>query len=193
MCDQHDGLVEVMGECTDHRHDLGFGFRVKVAGRLIGEHHLGLGHKRPGDADALLLAARHLARVMAETMAEPDPCEHATRRTFALFLGHAAEHQRHCHVFERGQIGQQVVRLEYEAKMLLAEGRQLTLVEFADGYAADSHAAARRFFHAGQLVEQRGFAGAGFAENAADLALRDTEIDTVKRHHRLILDGVFLA
>ena len=91
------------------------------------------------------------------------------------------------------EIGQQVVRLEYEAKMLLAEGRQLTLVEFADGYAADSHAAARRFFHAGQLVEQRGFAGAGFAENAADLALRDTEIDTVKRHHRLILDGVFLA
>ena len=77
--------------------------------------------------------------------------------------------------------------------MLLAEGRQFAFVEFADGYAADSHAAARRFLHAGQLVEQRGFAGAGFAENAADLALRDTEIDTVKRHHRLILDGVFLA
>ena len=73
-----------MGECADHRHDLGFGFGVKVAGRLIGEHHLGLGHKRPGDADSF---------------------EYATRRTFALFLGHSAEHQRHCHVFERGQIG----------------------------------------------------------------------------------------
>ena len=77
--------------------------------------------------------------------------------------------------------------------MLLAEGRQFAFVEPADGHTADAHAAARRFFHAGQLVEQRGFAGAGLAENAADLALRDTEIDTVKRHHRLILDGVFLA
>ena len=71
--------------------------------------------------------------------------------------------------------------------------RQLTLAEFASGYAADSHAAARRFFNAGQLVEQRGFAGAGFAENAAGLALRDTAMATVKRPHRPILHRVLLA
>ena len=193
MGDQHDGLVEVMGECADHRHDLGLGSGVEVAGRLIGEDHFGFGHERPGDADALLLTAGHLARIVVEAMSQTDPCEHATRRTFALFLGHSAEHQRHRHVFQRGQIGQQVVRLEHESEMLLAESRQFAFVEPADGHAADAHAAARRFLHAGQLVEQRGFAGAGLAEHAADLTLGDTEIDTVKRHHRLILDGVFLA
>src|SRR6266700_1224783 len=43
--------------------DVAFGKQVEVAGRLVGEQHGGLVHERPGDGDALLLAAGKLARL----------------------------------------------------------------------------------------------------------------------------------
>ena len=131
VCDQHDGLVEVMGECTDHRHDLGFGFRVKVAGRLIGEHHLGLGHNaRAMPTRCCWLPTSGAGN--AETMAEPDSFEYATRRTFALFLGHAAEHQRHCHIFQCCMGSHQIIGLEDKSDVPLTECRQTVLSEFGD-------------------------------------------------------------
>ena len=54
------------------RHDLLGGLRVEVAGRLVGEHELGLVDQRAGDRDALLLAARELARLVVLAAGQPD-------------------------------------------------------------------------------------------------------------------------
>ena len=61
--DHHDGLAEVVGRpraagpstSAEAR-------RVQVARGLVGEHHRGLVDERPGDRDALLLAAGELRR-----------------------------------------------------------------------------------------------------------------------------------
>ena len=46
--------------------------RVQVAGRLVGEDHLGPGDQRPGQGDPLLLAAGQLARPVTEAVGEPS-------------------------------------------------------------------------------------------------------------------------
>ena len=48
------------------------GHGVQGAGRLVGEHHLAVGDQRPGDRDALLLAAGELAGPVARSARQPD-------------------------------------------------------------------------------------------------------------------------
>ena len=66
--DEHDrpaGGVELV----EQGHDVGAGVAVEVAGRLVGEDERGLGDERPGDRDALLLAAGQLGRLVVEAIA----------------------------------------------------------------------------------------------------------------------------
>ena len=53
-------------------HDLARGRRVERAGRLVGEQDLGPRDQRAGDRDALLLAARELARQVLGAVGEAD-------------------------------------------------------------------------------------------------------------------------
>ena len=54
--------------------------RVEVAGRLVGQDHRRLGDERPGDGDALLLAARQLAGPVVGPVGEPDLLERLQAR-----------------------------------------------------------------------------------------------------------------
>ena len=69
--------------------------------------------------------------------------------------------------------------------MVLSEGRQLILVHAGDARASDPYFAAGRFFHAGELVEQRTFSGTGGAEDTADLPAHDLQIDVSQCDNRL--------
>ena len=53
---QH-GDAEIAVEAGQQVHDLERGLAVEIAGRLVGEQHVGIGDDRAGDGDALLLAA----------------------------------------------------------------------------------------------------------------------------------------
>ena len=83
--DEDDGAargVEVVQEGEDVR---GRG-RVEVAGGLVGQEERGLGHECPGDGDALLLAARELARLVLGTIGQAHLLERHVGA--ALALGH---------------------------------------------------------------------------------------------------------
>ena len=58
---------------------LAAGADVKRAGRLVGEHHLGPGHQRPGDRDALLLTSGELRGTVRRRFSRPTRA--ATSRT----------------------------------------------------------------------------------------------------------------
>ena len=154
MRDEHDGLIEIVCERADHIHHVGFGFGVEIAGRLVGEYDFRSRHEGSRYADALLLTARHLRRIMPHAFAKAHTPEHGSGDRFALLFGHAPEHQRHRHVFDGIEIRQQIVGLEHETEVFLPEFRQLPFIEAGDRHATDAHAAFRRFFHARQLIEQ---------------------------------------
>ena len=58
--------------------------RVEVAGGLVGEDQRGLGDQRPGDGDALLLAAGQLAGPVVGPVGEADLVERGERPLAAL-------------------------------------------------------------------------------------------------------------
>src|SRR5688572_33088053 len=91
MGDHDDGLAEVAVEQLQDREDLVGGGAVEVAGRLVGEQELWIRDDRAGDRDALLLAARHLARAVLHAVAEADARERGLDPTRALGLREAGE------------------------------------------------------------------------------------------------------
>src|SRR6185503_4896784 len=66
---KEDGGAEVV-DLLEDLYDLEGIDRVEVAGRLVGDDHVGLVDYRAGDGDALLLAAGELAREVVHLVAE---------------------------------------------------------------------------------------------------------------------------
>ena len=114
-------------------HDVGAGVAVEVAGRLVGEDQRGFGDERPGDGDALLLAARQLGRLVVEPVAQAEPLEGRRGARRALAARDALVEQGRGDVVERRRARQQVVRLEDEADGPAAEPGQAVVVELRDG------------------------------------------------------------
>ncbi len=122
------GLVQLVEEV----HDLGRGGRVEVAGRLVGEEDRRVVDQRAGDGHALALAAGELVGLVVHALAEPDPLQGAARPFPALAARHAGVDQRQLDVLQRVGARQQVEGLEDEADLLVADGRELAVVEPLD-------------------------------------------------------------
>ena len=71
----HQRLAELAVQPAEQLHHRRGRHRVEVAGRLVGDDDPGVGDDRPGDSDALLLAAAELAGVVVVTVGEVDEVE----------------------------------------------------------------------------------------------------------------------
>ena len=78
-------------------------------------------HERARDRGALPLAARQLRRPVREPRAEPDAFERSARPLPRFSRRHAPHEQRHRHVLERGELGQQMMELVDEAERAVAQ------------------------------------------------------------------------
>ena len=73
MGDEQVGQPELALQPLEQVDDLGLDRDVERADRLVGDDEVRVERERPGDADALALAARELVRVaLAEVGVEPD-------------------------------------------------------------------------------------------------------------------------
>ena len=68
----HDRLAVIAVERLQQVENLVAGLAIEVAGRLVAEQQRRVGDDRAGDADALLLAARQLPRVVLRALGEAD-------------------------------------------------------------------------------------------------------------------------
>ena len=128
MGDHHDRLAELVDGRAHEREDLAAGAAVEVAGRLVGEDQLRLRRQRPGDGDALLLAAGELARAVLEAVAEADGVD--DRRAPTRWSGLAPASVIGSVMFSVArERRQQVERLEDEADALAADLGQLAVAE----------------------------------------------------------------
>ena len=96
------------------------GFAVEVAGRFVGEHAGRPGDQRACNRDALALASRELRRPVCDAPGQPDLRQHGLRLRACGLGRHAADAQRHRHVVEGAELGQQVVELVDEAEVAVA-------------------------------------------------------------------------
>ena len=80
------------GELAHHVEDLLDQLRVERAGDLVEEHHVRVHRQRPGDRDALLLAAREALRVLVELVGEARPASSSAARLLRGLALAAVEH-----------------------------------------------------------------------------------------------------
>lgn len=80
----------------------------------------------------LLLAAGELIRGVGELIGKPHALQGRQRAFPADRAGQAAVDHGHLHVLQHVQLGQKVILLKYEAQHLVADLRQLVVVQFAD-------------------------------------------------------------
>ena len=183
MCDQYQCRALRAVEFQHQLDDLRAGGGVEVAGGLVGEQDFWLGDEGARQRDALLFAAGEVFWQVVGAGGEP----HLAQRYLGAFarVGSALQFQRQHDVFQRIQRGQQLERLEHEARRRAAQPRAPVLVQREQVVAVEQHAAAARHVQPGEQAEQGGFAGTGRAENRETLARLDRKTDLLQDGQRL--------
>ena len=153
--------------------------RVEVAGRLVGEQHVGAVGQRPGDRHALLLAAGELRRQVAQAVAEADPLEQLARPGAALGRREARRRERRLHVPSAVSVGMRLNCWKtnpMRSRRSAASSRSPIRLEAA---ALEAHLAGRRAVQRAEQLQQRRLARAGRAGDDDHLAVVDPQVDAV--------------
>ena len=184
MGDDDDGQAQGVTDVLDEVEDGAGGLRVQGGGGLVAQEDGRVVGQRPGDADALLLAAGELGGVGAAAVGQAHEVEHALDDRVAPPAGHARERQRVGDVLRRGALVQEVCVLEDHADA--ASGlTQLAGRQGGHVLAGDAHVSAGGALQGGQAAHERGLAGPGGADDAVDGAGGDVEAEPVQGAHLL--------
>ena len=150
--------------------------------RLVEQEKARAAHKRAGDGEHLLLAARERAATLGAPLAEDGKdAEHALE-VFVEMTGRGRG-RAHLQVLQHRHAGEDAppFRRMGDAAAHDAEGGQVgdVLAVEGDGAAGGARVAANRH-------QQRGFSRAVGADQGDDLALVHLQIDAAKRLHRAV-------
>ena len=158
---------------------------VEIARGLVGKDDCGVVDQRPGYGYALHLSTRHLIALVVEAVAQP----HGPQRLDGLLpapgrrVGRVV-HQRQLHVLDGGGLGQQVVVLEHEAYLAVAQCGALVAAHGAHRVPIEVIVAGRRRVEAAEGVEQRALAAARGAHDGDELTLGHHKRHSAQRVHR---------
>ena len=94
MRDDDDGQAELLVDVRDEMQDRLRRLRVERTRCLVRQEHLRIGRERPRDADALLLPARELRRVLLRFVGKADEREERLDLLFDRLLVCAGQAQR---------------------------------------------------------------------------------------------------
>src|ERR1017187_1343531 len=174
--DEHD-RVALAVQFLEKAEHLGAGLRIERAGGLVREEEGGPVREGPGDRDALLLAARELCGKDVGLLGDPDLLEHLHRAPAALLARDAGVKQWELDVAEDGRLRQEVVALEYEADLLVADACERATRQTLDGLPVESVAAGGAGVEAAQDRHERRLPGARRPDERHELAFLDDHVD----------------
>ncbi len=143
--------------------------------RLVEQEHLGLHGERPGEGDALLLAARQLVWIAVGECGELDELEHLVDPVLALLARDLAGPQAEVDVERDVEVREQAVALEHHAHVPLV--RRLV----GDVDAVHRHRAGVGAFETGGDAQRRGLPAPAGPEEADQLAVLHREIEPFQR------------
>ncbi len=156
-------------------------FRVKGAGRLVKEHHLGIHHQRTHNGYALLLPAGELAGICVGAVGQP----YAAKKLQGLFLRLRPIHALNAdgsggQVFHHIHIVEQIELLEHHAHFLPVLVDMLALPLGADVHAVNQDLPGGRLFQQIQAAQKGAFAAAGGTDNGYHLVFIKGNADVLE-------------
>ena len=174
-----DGLAPFVRPGQDV-HDLFGGAAVELARGLVGQKELRVVDEGPADGHALLLAARELGRAELHPLLEPDELQQFGGPVADVVLLLFPVERGHEDVFEHGGVRQEVEALKDEADVLVAQLRELVVVELHHVPAGEDETARGGDVQAAHEVHQRRFPGPGGPHDGREFALLDREVDPLE-------------
>ena len=174
-------------------HDLHGRCGIQSAGRLVGQHNLGIVDQSTGDGHALHLSARKLARALVNVLAQADFLQRLARTLAALGMPHARERERQLHVFQNGLMQNEVIALEHKADAVVAIGVPIAVVKVLSRNTVDQQVARVKVVESADNVEHRGFTRTRGTQNGHELVVAKRQAYVVERHLRKRLRNVPFA
>ena len=176
MRDQNNGVAFGVQPFDDFHHHLAAA-GIERAGGLVGQDDFAAVHQGAGNGHALLLAAGELVGLVVFLAFQAQIGQKPGGAFIPLFLIHAGIHGGQRHVFARAQCAQEVVALENEAELAPAQRGQFVAAHLHGFHAVDLIRTGSSAVEAAEDVHQRGFAGAGLADDGDEIAFLDGEAD----------------
>ena len=168
---------------TQCRHDVTAGGGIEIAGRLIGKDQRRTGHQCACDGDALLLAARQLARLTRQAVAETHALQCLGGAAPSFGAAHTGIDQWCLDVFQCTGARQQVEVLEHEADLAVAQFGELVGVQLSDIAPLQDVAAAVGYVQAAEDVHQGRLAGTRWPHDRDELAGLHGQVDAAQGVH----------
>ena len=178
--DEDDRLVKVLLEVDELVLHLGADQRIERREGLVHEEDLRVGAQRAGEADALLHAARELARILVLVAGETDRIDPARGLVAHDRALEAAHLQPVADVLDDRAVRHQAEALEDHAHLGAPEVHQRLGIELEHVLALDDDLAVRRVDQPVEMPDQRRLARSRQAHDDEDLALFDVERDVVQ-------------
>ena len=94
---------------------------VNVLTSLLLKNNVWFIHQRPSNSHPLLLSTGELIRLMIAALRKMQIAQEFTGPFESIFLFHSGDKGRHSDIFHGSKLRQQVMKLEYKAKMLAPE------------------------------------------------------------------------
>ena len=174
-------------ELLEEHEYLEAGARVEVARGFVGEDYGGVVDQGAGYGYALHLSARHLVAVVVEPLAQSYGLEGDDGTLLALVGTHGGVvHERQLDILHAGGLGEQVVVLEDEPYLAVAQNGAVVAAHGAHAHTVEVVFAARRRVEAAKLVEQGGLSRARLAHDGDKLALVYLEAHSLEGVHGLV-------
>jgi len=189
--DHHHRAAVLVDDPAQKREHLTPGMPVKRSGRLVGEHDVGPGDERPGDRDALLLAARQLRGTVAQALLQPHARRGLAHRRAPRTV--TIQPQRQPDVLSDRKRRQQVERLKHEADPLAPQDRQPPLAQPRQLGIAQSDGARGRPVQPGRHIQKRALARTRRAHQGSERPHRERDADSVERGDRSLIPAIHLA
>ena len=192
--DEDDGLVQPGLQLEQMVLHLAADQRVQRREGFVHQQDLGVGGQRPGQAHALLHAARELVRILVLEAGQAHLVQPVAGLLLTLGTRHLLHGQPIGGVVQHGAVRQQAEALEHHGHLVLAEVLQFALAHLHHVLAIDQNLARGGFDQAVEVTDQRGLARTGQAHDDVDAAFLDGQGD-VAQAERMATFGqqLFLA
>ena len=159
---------------------------VEVPRRLIGQDQVRILHQRARHRDALLLAAGEFSRLVMEAVPQSDfreqnGCVGLDRSGITTLY-----ERRHAGIFQRGELGKQVMELKYEPYPPIPEFRLLCIRHSKEIVPIERDGASGRFIKGSDNMEQGAFAGSRSSHDRHQLAAVNLKVNPLE-------DGQFVG
>lgn len=178
--DEHDGLLEFLLQLAQLRLHIAADQRIEGAERLVHEQDIGVGGERPGEAGALLHAARELVGILGVPAFEPHELDGLHGALGALRERHPLDFEAEADVPQDRPVGQQREVLEHHPEGLLAKREKLLAAKFRHIDVVDQNSSAGRLDESVHTPQERRLSRAGKSHQDEDLTFVNLERDVTQ-------------